>query len=120
MMPTELRRPPLNSCQKRRPTALFASESLITLGAYRGLRRLDLNRQVALVGFDDVLDADLTACGVTVVAPGPVAMGRAAARLLFRRIDGDESRPVHRLIPTRLITRGTGEIQAMASVGSRD
>ncbi|TMD41279.1 MAG: LacI family transcriptional regulator, partial [Chloroflexi bacterium] len=103
-----------------RPTALFASESLITLGAYRVLRRLDLDRQVALVGFDDLIHVDLAAGGVTVITPDPVEMGRAAARLLFRRIDGDEAPGVHRLIPTRLITRGTGEIQVMASAGSRN
>src|SRR2546421_8568154 len=96
-----------------RPTALFASGSQIALGTYRVLRRLDPNRQVALVAFDDLLDADLTAGGVTVIAPDPAAIGRAAAKLLFRRIDGHESPPVHRLIPTRLITRGTGEIQVM-------
>ena len=101
--------------EARRPTALFASESLITLGACRVLRRLDLNRQVALVGFDDLLDGDLTACAVTVITPDPVALGRAAAKLLFRRIDGDESPPVHRLIPSRLITRGTGEIHVMGT-----
>jgi LacI family transcriptional regulator len=101
--------------EARRPTALFTSGSLITLGAYRVLRRLDLNRQVALVGFDDLLDADLTACGVTVITPDPIALGRAAAKLLFRRIDGDESPPVRHLIPSRLITRGTGEIHAMGT-----
>src|SRR5438105_685393 len=106
--------------EPQRPTALFASESLITLGAYRVLRRLDLDRQVALVGFDDLIHVDLAAGGVTVITPDPVEMGRAAARLLFRRIDGDESPAVHRLIPTRLITRGTGEIQVMASTGSRN
>ncbi|TMF73733.1 MAG: LacI family transcriptional regulator [Chloroflexi bacterium] len=99
--------------EARRPTALFASESLITLGACRVLRRLHLNRQVALVGFDDLLDADLMARGVTVITPDPVALGRAAAKLLFRRIDGDESPPVHRLIPSRLITRATSEIHVM-------
>ena len=99
--------------EARRPTALFASESLITLGACRVLRRLHLNRQVALVGFDDLLDADLMAHGVTVITPDPVALGRAAAKLLFRRIDGDESPPVHRLIPSRLITRATSEIHVM-------
>src|SRR5207253_988495 len=104
--------------EARRPTALFASGSLITLGACRVLRRLDLNRRVALVGFDDVLDADLTACGVTVIAPDPVALGRAAAKHLFRRIDGDESPSVYRLIPSRLIIRGTGEIQAMGLAGA--
>ena len=91
----------------RRPTALFASESLITIGACRVLRRLDLNRQVALVGFDELLHADLTASGVTVITPDPVALGRAAANLLFRRIDGDESPPEHRLIASGMITRGT-------------
>ena len=99
--------------EARRPTALFASGSLIALGAYRALRRLDLNRQVALVGFDDLLHADLTAGGVTVIAPDPIAIGRTAAKLLFRRIDGDESPPFHRLIPSRLITRGSGEIQGI-------
>ena len=99
--------------EARRPTALFASGSQIALSTYRVLRRLDLNRQVALVAFDDLLGADLTAGGVTVIAPDPVAIGRAAAKLLFRRIDGDESPPVHRLIASRLITRGTGEIQVM-------
>ncbi len=81
--------------EARPPTAFFASESLIALGTYRVLRRLDLDRQVALVGFDDLLHADLTARGVTVISPDPVAIGRTAARLLFRRIDGDESPPVH-------------------------
>ncbi len=103
--------------EARRPTALFASGSQIALGTYRVLRRLDLNRQVALVAFDDLLDADLTACGVTVIAPDPVALGRAAAKLLFRRIDGDESPPVHHLIPSRLITRATGEIHVMGLSG---
>jgi len=54
--------------------------------------------------------ADLLEPGITVMAQDPAAMGRAAAELLFRRTDGDRSPSVHDVIPTRLITRGSGQI----------
>jgi LacI family transcriptional regulator len=94
------------------PTALFAGQNLLTTGAYRALRRLGLHHKVALVGFDDIPLSDLLEPGITVMAQDPAAMGRAAAELLFRRIDGDRSPSVHDVIPTRLITRGSGEIPA--------
>jgi len=93
------------------PTALFAAQNLLTTGACRALRRMGLHHKVALVGFDDIPLADLLEPGITVMAQDPAAMGRAAAELLFRRIDGDPSASVHEVIPTRLITRGSGEIR---------
>lgn len=93
------------------PTAIFAGQNLLATGAYRALRSLDLNHKVALVGFDEVPLGDLFDPGITVMAQDPVALGRAAAELLFRRIDGDRSPFVHEVIPTRLITRGSGEIR---------
>jgi len=93
-----------------RATALFTSQNMITLSSYRAVRKRDLQRQVALVGFDDSLLPDCVAQAITVVAPDPVTLGRASAELLFRRIDGDHSPTVHRLLPTRLIARGSGEV----------
>ena len=93
------------------PTAIFAGQNLLTIGAYRALRRLGLHHKVALVGFDDFLLADLLEPGITVVAQDPAALGRAAVELLFRRLDGDRSPSIHAVIPTRLIPRGSGEIQ---------
>jgi LacI family transcriptional regulator len=93
------------------PTALFTGQNLITMGACRALRRLNLHRQVALVGFDDILLADLLEPGVTVIAQDPAAMGRIAAELLFRRLDGDRSPSEHHVVQTTMITRGTGEIR---------
>jgi len=93
------------------PTAIFAAQNLLATGAYRALRRLNLHRKVALIGFDEIPYADLVEPGITVMAQDPVAMGRAAAHLLFRRIDGDRSPSVHEVIPTRLIARGSGEIR---------
>ena len=92
------------------PTALFTAQNLITIGAVRALRRLGAEWSVALVGFDDVLLADLLSPGVTVVAQDPAAIGRTAANLLFARIDGDTSPPVVRLVPTTLVRRGSGEL----------
>jgi LacI family transcriptional regulator len=94
------------------PTALFTSQNLLTMGACRALRRLDLHRRVALVGFDDVLLADLLEPGITVMAQDPATMGRRAAELLFRRLDGDAAPSVHLVVPTQLIARGSGEINA--------
>jgi LacI family transcriptional regulator len=96
----------------RPPTALFTSQNLLTMGACRALRRLDLHRRVALVGFDDVLLADLLEPGITVMAQDPATMGRRAAELLFRRLDGDAAPSVHLVVPTQLVARGSGEINA--------
>lgn len=92
------------------PTALFTAQNLITIGAFRALRKLDLHTKVALIGFDDILLADLLEPAITVIAQDPAAIGRTAAETLFRRLDGDRSPTQHHVIPTRLIARGSGEI----------
>jgi LacI family transcriptional regulator len=93
------------------PTALFAAQNAVTVGAVRALRRLGLHHTVALVGFDDFPMADLLEPAITVVAQDPATMGRTAAQALFRRIDGDASPPVEHWIPTTLIRRGSGELR---------
>ena len=98
-----------------RPTALFTGQNLITIGAFRALRRLRLHHRVALVGFDDFPLADLLEPAVTVVAQDPITMGRTAARALLERIDGADGPPREFFIPTRLITRGSGEVPPAAA-----
>jgi LacI family transcriptional regulator len=92
------------------PTAVFTAQNLVTIGALHALRDLSLEHTTALVGFDDVELADLLEPAVTVVAQDPAAMGRAAAEILFRRLDGDDSPPEHIVIDVELIVRGSGEI----------
>jgi LacI family transcriptional regulator len=67
---------------------------------------------VALVGFDDFRLADLLDPPVTVVAQDPHTVGRLAAESLFRRMDGDSSPYTTVVVPTWLVTRGSGEIPA--------
>jgi LacI family transcriptional regulator len=96
-----------------RPSALFTTQNLITIGALRALRELGLHEQVALVGFDDFLLSDMLRPAVTVVAQDPAAIGATACQVLFQRMDGDASPPRSHTIPTRLIARGSGEIAPM-------
>jgi LacI family transcriptional regulator len=88
-------------------TALFTGNNRITLAALRALANLE--HAPALVGFDDLELADLLTPGLTVVAQDPLALGRAAAELLFQRLSGDTSPPRRMEFPTRLVPRGSGE-----------
>lgn len=98
------------------PTALFTSQNLITIGAVRALHELGLQREVALVGFDDVLLADAVEPALTVVAQHPVALGRHAAECLFARLDGDDGPSREIVVPTQLIERGSGELPPRPAV----
>ncbi|MFD0890021.1 substrate-binding domain-containing protein, partial [Streptosporangium algeriense] len=86
------------------PTALFTGNGRVTLAVLRTGYRLPM------VGFDDFELADLLVPGVSVVAQDPAGLGRTAAELLFRRIQGDPGPAEHVELPTRLIPRGSGEL----------
>jgi LacI family transcriptional regulator, galactose operon repressor len=92
------------------PTALFTSQNLLTIGGIRALRSAGLERRIALIGFDDVGLADLLDPAISVVAQDPHTLGRSAADVLFRRLDGERSPTVHLVVPVTLIARGSGEI----------
>jgi LacI family transcriptional regulator len=99
------------------PTALFSSQNLITIGAVRALHRLALQHSVALIGFDDVEFGDLIEPGITALAQDPAQIGRLAAERLLSRIDGEGFNPTRvRVVPTRLIPRGSGEIAVRTAV----
>jgi LacI family transcriptional regulator len=104
--------------QANRPTALFTSQNLITIGAVRALRARGLQHEIALVGFDDFPLADLLQPAVTVVAQDPRRIGEVAAEVLFRRMDGDRSPSQLYSMPTRLIARGSGELAVRSSSGA--
>ncbi|GAA2796147.1 LacI family DNA-binding transcriptional regulator [Kitasatospora paracochleata] len=89
-------------------TALMCGNNRTTVAVLRELATRP--SRPALVGFDDFELADMLPVPVTVVAQDPVAMGRMAAGLLFRRMDGEQAPPQRLQIPTRLIQRGSGEL----------
>lgn len=94
----------------RPPTALFACNNRITFGALECFGAM--SQPPALVGFDDFELAALLSPAVSVVSYDPVEVGRMAARLVCDRIDGRDGPPRRVLIPTVVVARGSGEVQA--------
>jgi LacI family transcriptional regulator len=98
-----------------RPTAVFSAQNLITIGVVRALRDFGLRHQVALLGFDDFLLADMLEPAVTVIAQNARAMGHLAAELLFQRMANPQGPTSTKVFPLQLIARGSGEIPASPS-----
>jgi LacI family transcriptional regulator len=92
------------------PSALFTSHYLITLGAIRALHDLQLEQKIAIIGFDDIVLADLVRPAITVMAPDPTGLGSIAAQRIFARLDGDTSPVQTIVVAAKLIARGSGEI----------
>ncbi|WP_432990046.1 LacI family DNA-binding transcriptional regulator [Dactylosporangium sp. CA-233914] len=95
------------------PTALLTANNVITVGALHALRDRAATTpglRVALIGFDDFELADLLS--VTVVGYDAHELGRQAAALAVTRLQDPSLPPRTVVVPTRLVTRGTGEFHA--------
>jgi LacI family transcriptional regulator len=68
------------------PTALFAAQDRISMGAIAALHELERAGNTALFGFDDVPFADVLEPPVSVVAQDPYRMGRRAGQLLIAQL----------------------------------
>jgi LacI family transcriptional regulator len=88
-------------------TAVVTGNNRITVLVLRALA--GARTRPALVGFDDFELADLLDPPVTVVSLDPGELGKAAAELLFARLDGDREPPRRIVLPASLTARGSGE-----------
>ncbi|HEY7721861.1 MAG TPA: LacI family DNA-binding transcriptional regulator [Pedococcus sp.] len=93
------------------PTALFAARNSLAIGAVQALRAQGRTRDIALVGFDDFPLADVLDPALTVLRQNVRRIGAEVARMLFARLDGDDSPPRHVVIEPVLVVRGSGEIK---------
>ena len=89
-----------------RPTAVFAANDLMAMGAYIAIKEagLQIPYDVAVVGFDNIPTAKLVSPPLTTIDQDQREVGRRAAEMLFERLEGrapavgrGEERP-HRLI----------------------
>ena len=93
------------------PTAVMTGNNRWSVRILRSLRTRGLSSTVGFVGFDDLELGDLLTPGVSVVAQDPAAMGRTAAEVLLRRIEGETDTPRQQIrLSTNLIERGSGEL----------
>jgi DNA-binding LacI/PurR family transcriptional regulator len=93
-----------------RPTAIFAANDLMAMGAMLGMRELGLRcpEDVSLVGFDNLVDiVDLLQPPLTTVQQPVYRLGVTAAELLLERISGANDAPKEIVLETELIRRGS-------------
>ena len=95
---------------KKRPTALFALNNLMTIGALNAIhqRNLKVPTDVAIVGFDDLPFAEALDPPLTVVRQPAYEVGRQAMELLLKRImEPTRSTVTMRLLPQLIVRRST-------------
>lgn len=92
-----------------RPTAVFASNDLIALGALAALRESGLRcpEDVSLVGFDDLEFSEFVHPALTTVSQPGYQMGAKGATLLIRRLQGALEPAQHIVLPTELKLRNS-------------
>jgi DNA-binding LacI/PurR family transcriptional regulator len=88
--------------------AIVAASDLIAIGALRALQEsgVEVPRQVAVVGFDDIPAASLTNPPLTTVMQDTRRAGELLVETLLRQITGVAAN--NSVIPTRLVVRKSG------------
>lgn len=92
------------------PTAIFAANDLMAIGVMQALRErgIDIPRDIAVVGFDDISAAKLVTPPLTTVAQFQWQMGERAAEMLMARLQGARTGPGTAVeMPFTLIQRGS-------------
>ncbi|MGP8205602.1 MAG: LacI family DNA-binding transcriptional regulator [Acidimicrobiales bacterium] len=89
------------------PTAIFAFNDSIALGAMRAARERGVRvpEDLSIVGFDDLKYATVVAPALTTVRQPLAEMGRAAVSLLLRLLGPRRPGPLQIELPTRLVVR---------------
>jgi LacI family transcriptional regulator len=91
------------------PTAIFACNDLMAIGAYRFAHEnnLTIPEQLSIVGFDDIRLAAYTNPPLTTIHQSKHEMGTKAAELLMERIADQELGPRQEILEINLVIRGS-------------
>jgi LacI family transcriptional regulator len=97
-----------------RPSALFCTNDIVAIGAWRTLVGLDrrIPEDVSLIGFDDIEMSSLTVPALTTIAQDKAAIGREASAMLLRLMRGEPAPLTTTHIPPRLVVRGSTAVPA--------
>ena len=94
---------------RRRPTAVFAFNDRVALGAMDRLEQggITFPDEMSIVGYDNTLMSSLHPINLTTVNQPREEMGRLAVGTLIDRIDSHRQSAVHHTLQPTLIPRGT-------------
>ncbi len=89
------------------PDAVFCYNDLLAIGAIFTLLRSGLRvpEDVAVVGFDDIEEGQYLMPSLTTIAPDKQKIASLAVEQLFKRLEGDKSKPVDIEVPYSLVAR---------------
>jgi DNA-binding LacI/PurR family transcriptional regulator len=92
-----------------RPTAIFAGNDMIALGALLAVREAGLRcpEDISVIGFDDLDLAETTNPSLSSVSQSGYQLGTTAARLLLDRREGDTGPAKHIVLETVLNLRNS-------------
>jgi len=93
---------------RSRPDAIFTANNAATIWVIEALRemKIEMGKDVALVGFDDVDFFTLITPPVTAVRQPATELGRMSTRLLLQRIKGEfTASSVRTVLPVELVIR---------------
>jgi LacI family transcriptional regulator len=94
--------------KESRPTAVFASNDLMAIGAINAIidAGLRVPEDVAVVGFDNVAAATMIRPQLTTIDPFKTEVGKRAAEILIQRIQSQAAHePTWEETPFRLVIR---------------
>ena len=104
-----------------RPSAIFTSNNLMTLGAIMAIKeeKIRCPEELAIVGFDDTSWAPFFTPPLTMVSQPVKEIGLTAAKVLLDKLEGRETPGIINL-PTALKIRGSCSLKCLARYEVRD
>ncbi len=98
------------------PTAVFAQNDLMAVGMLRAARDIGIAvpHALSVIGVDDIPLASQFEPPLTTLRQDFAAIGREAARLLFRAMEQPDAPPYHLRIPPQMVLRKSTHSMAMA------
>jgi len=90
-----------------RPTALFAANDMMAIGALKAARQMALRvpEDLSVIGFDDIQLSSFVSPSLTTVAQPKYTMGRRTAEILLTRIKQPETKTISENLSTRVVER---------------
>ena len=91
------------------PSAIFACNDLMAIGAYRYAheKQLRIPQDLSIIGFDDIRLAEFTNPPLTTIRQSKTKMGAQAAELLLGRIANGSQSFRQEIIPVQLVERAS-------------
>ena len=90
-------------------TALVCNGDMIAIGACSAISQMGMTpgKEISVIGFDDIQDAEIASPPLTTLAVSPYQLGRKLARVALDRIRDPQMPTTVTLVPAELIVRQT-------------